>query len=193
LRTEFALSAIGLSPKTFNAAIALFDRVTDGDGYISGEVDRYCLTWLRRKGVVEGTIGRLRLLVSRDQLYEQEPSARGRNSPVPPAEGVMQIPASMLPLDRDVVLHFLDATSSASQREYEKRRQDGVTSEQVSAQIKGLRGPALIAKLHEIEDASEQTFDQFLRLSMGFSHELITILGIAQGHDTADQRTQRGF
>jgi len=101
---------------------------------------------------------------------------------------MIQIPKAALPLNHAQVTAYLDAVSSTSQREFEKRKQDGLTDVEVSKAIKGLRGPSLIAKMRELEAVQDQSFEQYLH-TLGFPSEMIFILGIPKvGVDTPDPK-----
>jgi hypothetical protein len=93
--------------------------------------------------------------------------------------------------DHGKVRAYLDAVNSNSQREWEKRRQEGLTDVELAKATKGLRGQALQKKTHEFFEAQNQTFEDYLR-SLGFESIMIEVLGVPDvGPDTPDQRRAR--
>lgn len=104
--------------------------------------------------------------------------------------GVVQIPKAALPLDHAKVREYLDAVRGDAQREFERRKQDGLTDVEFAKATKGLKGTALRQKMRELDAQFDMDFETFIRGM--FPSELVTILGIPEpGPDTAEQKPRR--
>jgi hypothetical protein len=199
-------SEIIISPKCYTYLTEILNAGADAQWVpISRAIEHHVLHTLEKRGLLEragfvkgryGTRGKVRLIgdYTRVTCGVSAPQTRRIHvKKMPPApDGVFQVPQAALPLDRRQVSRFLDETSPTAQREFEKRRQDGLTDVQVIDAVRGLRGDRLIAKLRDIEAQHEMTFDQFLTVKLGFTSELITILGVPEcGPDTPEPLVRR--
>lgn len=98
-----------------------------------------------------------------------------------------ELPRAWLPLDRTKVTQFIQATTSTQQREFEKTKQDGLSDVEVSKAIKGLKGEALFAKMRELEDRHNETFQDHIIRQFGI--HFFDILGIPEtGPDSPDPK-----
>lgn len=115
-------------------------------------------------------------------------SSGGRQPSFP--RGFVPIPETMLPLDFTKVRQYMEAVNGNAQREFERRKQNGLTEQEVTRAIKGLSGPLLLAKLRQLEDEQGQTFEQYLNVGLGFPSEMIKLFGIPEpGPDTKQDET----
>jgi hypothetical protein len=197
-----------LPPGEYDVLKALIERGGDKTKVATVDLDKGHLNALKaRKGFIDAdevkqgrgtTVTSAKVLVKLDD-FERAPNRQPRSggaSPATraprngPARGtVAGIPASALPLNHADVRRYLEAVTPAAQRAYEQRKQAGLTDVEVARVIKGLSGPALLAKLREFEMQSREAFDEYLRRE--FPTELITILGIPPvGPDTPDEKPQ---
>jgi hypothetical protein len=197
---------IVVSPKCYAFVNEILNAGTEWMA-ISRTVELHVLQSLIRRGLLErtgfvkgryGTRGRVRLvgdytrIVCGEELGPRRPRTRKAEPPPPVPSGWVQFERALLPLDRSAVARFLDETSSTAQREFEKRKQDGLTDTRVTEAVRGLRGERLIAKLRELEAEYALGFREFLTTKLGFTTELIAILGVPEcGPDTPEPMVRR--
>jgi len=188
-----AKPTVSLTQAAFDLGNHLFEQAAyEHEIALPSPINAQALVELVKKGVAArygnggrgGPRGTVKLLIPPDSWTVKAARELKRQTSPADEQPFVAIGKHLLPLDRELVVEYLEATSNSALQKYEENQQSALTDVRVAEAIKGLTGQAILDKIAELAANTAVSFEDYI--ASKYSSELIALFGIPKSPTTTE-------